>query len=129
MDHAEGALLRAELRSQLDDLRQLNAWWFDERDGLGEPISPALIEHVRDVIELAVEQEQLALPYIYPTVEGGILADWEIGVWRLDCEWTAVGEAYIHAFDVSCDESKVWELRGASAGEVAAQIIRASSSQ
>lgn len=58
----------------LSELKDLRAGWLD---GEGEPVSRrALIEMRRLLDEIG---QQLPLPRLYPTPDGGVRAEWTIG--------------------------------------------------
>lgn len=60
--------------ARLEELLQLKLGWYDNVSGL--PIAANVVEAVR----LWLAEFADRLPYLYPTIEGGIEAEWDNGI-------------------------------------------------
>lgn len=65
-----------DIQAQIDDLRQLEDAWLDG-DGLAP--SPEGLDWLAKQFAIEYPDADLPLPYIFPTPEGGVLAEWFIG--------------------------------------------------
>lgn len=75
VDHV-ASLDPRDIPARLDELKILKEGWLDGR--LGKAPEPASVDWLRAAFE-ANYPEDLALPYLYPTAEGGIQAEWTLG--------------------------------------------------
>lgn len=69
----------------LDAMKQLKQGWFDGQDGL--PIDPALIENVKKLLFDFFQTHSIVFPYLYPTTDGGVRAEWSWGKWEVSTEF------------------------------------------
>ena len=92
---------------RLDELGRLQSGWLD---GEGVVLSPALL----DVLKAAFEGEfdsELPLPYLYPTEEGGIQAEWTLKGWEISLEFEPEGQkAEYRAIRLQDASSQSFEL-------------------
>jgi hypothetical protein len=65
---------RLDIHRRLDILAELSNGWLDGDEGLSIP--ETTIEWVRDVLVRA-EECGMPRPYLYPTFDGGLQAEWE----------------------------------------------------
>jgi hypothetical protein len=72
---------------RLDELSRLQDGWLD---GDGTAPSPTLLDHLKTAFEGNFDPE-LPLPYLYPTIEGGIQAEWTLNGWDVSLEVDSEG--------------------------------------
>jgi len=108
-----------QFRARLDELRRLNAGWLD---GEGSPLNPAALAELGELFELYYPAD-LPLPYMFPTVSGGLQLEW-----RLAESWAEV-EVDLSSFigdwliDWGDAEEVAFDLRSAGGwGELAGRI-------
>lgn len=96
------------IRARLDDFRKLTDGWADGMqaaadwgNGYGIAPSPAGLDWLAD--EFAKHYPPHApLPYLYPTPEGGVQAEWSLGPQEISLEVNlATGQAWWHRLDLS----------------------------
>lgn len=66
-----GALSKIDV--QIEDLRGLKSGWLD---GDGERIDSPGLDWLAAVLNRLVRSEMLPFPFLYPTIEGGVRAEW-----------------------------------------------------
>lgn len=76
----EGQLDPNELRERIDELKALTDGWLD---GAGHTLDSVKLQEVADLLTELHEQEELPIPYLYPTPSGELQAEWTIGSWEL----------------------------------------------
>lgn len=86
---------------RLDELAELKDGWLD-----GDGVAPSIphLEALRRAFYLYFDSE-LSLPYLYPTPEGGIQAEWTMGNWEISlgvARDATVGE--YHAINIKDDK-------------------------
>jgi hypothetical protein len=96
-----------DVPARLDELRLLRDGWFE---GSGSAPSSAGIDWLSDKFTSSYP-EDLPLPFVYPTFEGGLRLEWEFGSHdvTLDID-LAVHGANLHALDLSSDQEREGEL-------------------
>jgi len=75
-----------QFRARLDELRRLNAGWLD---GEGSPLNPAALAELGELFELYYPAD-LPLPYMFPTVSGGIQLEWRFRGELAEVVWAEV---------------------------------------
>lgn len=65
---------------RLDELGQLEDGWLD---GEGQGPNELNIILIKQRLQTLVEQFDVPIPYLYPTVDGGIQAEWSLGSWEV----------------------------------------------
>lgn len=65
---------------QLESLRAIEPGWFDESSPAYEPTS---LMWLSKVLTALIDAFQLPRPFIYPTPEGWVRAEWSGAVWEL----------------------------------------------
>ena len=68
---------------QLGQLRTLSPGWLD---GHGVPPSAESIEWTAQILGQLPSDGSIPRPYLYPTPEGSIQAEWDIGPWSVTAE-------------------------------------------
>ncbi len=71
--------------SRLDELQRLEAGWLDGDEG--QAVSPGAISWSREVLRSLVTKNNMPSPFIYPTTEGGLQAEWSIGAWEVAAQF------------------------------------------
>ena len=69
----------SDVKTRLDDLAKLSAGWLD---GKSEPLDPAALHVLAQDFDTYFDPD-LPLPYLYPTAEGGIQAEWTLRDWEV----------------------------------------------
>lgn len=102
-------LLRESVASQLEDLRQLKDGWLE---GEGKAPTQNGLTWVADRFESFLSANE-TLPYIYPTFEGGVRAEWSIKSWELSLEINLddhTGFWHVFHLDSEKEEEKTLDL-------------------
>lgn len=73
----------SDLTRRLDELAALPKGWCN---GEGERIQPDAIAWVRERMPAVLSATGLAAFWLFPTVEGGVQIEWEIGPWAAEVE-------------------------------------------
>lgn len=73
------------IEGSLNSMKSLTAGWFDGEQGL--PISITLIEFTKKFFEDLFSQSGIVFPYLYPTLDAGIRAEWSWGNWEVSTEF------------------------------------------
>lgn len=71
-----------QFRLRLDELRRLNAGWLD---GEGISVDPVALAELGELFELYYPAD-LPLPYVFPTVSGGLQLEWRLAESWVDVE-------------------------------------------
>ena len=69
----EGIRTELDVRKRLAVLAELEAGWLD---GEGNKVDSAGLEWLANLLDQVEPAEPVARPYLYPTPEGGVLAEW-----------------------------------------------------
>ncbi len=95
---------------RLDELSKLQEGWLN---GEGVPPSPALLDTLKKAFEDSFDSD-LPLPYLYPTEEGGIQAEWTLNGWEISLEFEPEGQkAEYEAINLKDASSQSFELNPA----------------
>jgi hypothetical protein len=87
-----GAVTPVAVRIQ--QLRTIQAGWLD---GAGEAPSAASLDWLEDLLGQLPSDGSVPRPYLYPTPQGSVQAEWDIGPWSVTAEvdaenrWLSVG--------------------------------------
>lgn len=106
-----------------NDVRQLLLLGDGWLDGEGEPVSPHVAEFMLHVIAGVADAGQAA-PQVWPTVEGGVRAEWKLSTNEVVLE-IAPSSPKLYAFSRLLGTSEVTELElddGLSASDVAEKV-------
>jgi hypothetical protein len=78
-----------DVETRLEELAALPPGWLD---GNGEPLDAAALSALGRDFDAHFDPE-LPLPYLYPTAEGGIQAEWTLGDWEVSLDIDLAGGA------------------------------------
>jgi hypothetical protein len=114
---------------RLDELSELKDGWLN-----GEGIAPSIphLENLKRAFELYFDSE-LPLPYLYPTPEGGIQAEWSLGDWEISLGMSrdsVFGEYYalnIKDDSISDKSQKIEQLDGREGWLILNGLLRSAS--
>lgn len=96
-----------DVETRLDELAALKDGWLN---GRGSVLDAAGLNALAEAFEQYFDTE-LPLPYLYPTPEGGILAEWALGKWAVSLDIAVPSQAaQYQAFNLASDESSDFEL-------------------
>jgi len=105
-----------DIPARLDELRLLKAGWLD---GKGQAPSRKGLDWISEAFG-AHYPEELPLPYLYPTAEGGIQAEWSVGTVEVSLEIdleTHTGQWHTVDMETHADGSRELNLDDASSWE------------
>ncbi|WP_139063528.1 hypothetical protein [Streptomyces zinciresistens] len=101
-----GASTKLELQmyisSKLRELRSLETGW---DGGHAEPIAQSVTHQTYRVLDHLTESRSV-YPFLTPTAEGGVLAEWRAGKERLEIEFSPGEPPYVYAANID-GESRV----------------------
>ncbi|NEX20921.1 hypothetical protein G3480_11450 [Thiorhodococcus mannitoliphagus] len=104
-----------DVETRLEELATLPAGWLD---GKGEPLAPTTLRALAQDFDTYFDPD-LPLPYLYPTAEGAVQAEWTLGDWEvsLEIELTARTAQYqaLHIPTDQVDEQVFLSLQGQDA--------------
>ncbi len=90
-----------DVASRLDEFRTLKNGWFE---GKGVAPKSEHLDWLADQFE-SNYPDNLASPYLYPTAEGGVQAEWSLGTWETTLEIDLLSKkAYWHAMNTASDD-------------------------
>lgn len=111
----EGQLSVHDLEVRVEELKQLQKGWLDGDQG--DPLDHSGLEQVHALLAGLAEQEELPIPYLYPTVEGCLRAEWTVGTWELSAVINlAEGTTSLDAVDADTGAGKEGSLNLFEAG-------------
>ncbi|WP_232293363.1 RNA polymerase sigma factor [Stigmatella aurantiaca] len=116
-----------EVESRLKEFEDLEPGWLDGKEG--EVPSKEGIAWVRRIILALMASYKVPLPYLYPTPEGGVQAEWSFKPWEVSAEFNLTERsAYLHAVKGWTHETMIAEVsfdaEGKALEESARFIIR-----
>ena len=96
-----------DVTARLDELRSLSNGWLE---GVGIALDAAGLDWLNEAFETQYSDE-LPLPYLYPTEEGGVRAEWPVGNTEtsLDVDLTSK-RAFWHELNLDSDADDTKEL-------------------
>jgi len=96
-----------DVGARLDEFRLLRKGWFEGR-GIVPPASE--LDWLTDAFD-ANYSVALPSPYLFPTADGGVLAEWTAGPWEISLDIELPGrKAYWHALNEQTDDDNEREL-------------------
>lgn len=98
-----------DVPSQLDEFRTMVDGWLD---GEGRAPAPELIEWLEDSFD-SFYPDDAELPYLYPTTEGGVQAEWTLGAHEVSLRFHPhdhTGEWHDLALDTDEEETRELDL-------------------
>ncbi len=101
----EGQLTPNDLRRRSEELKALKGGWLD--GGQGQPLDAVRLQTLTDLLADLHEQEEVPVPYLYPTPSGDVQAEWTIGSWELSATFKlASGDVELDAVDAQTGAGK-----------------------
>lgn len=76
----EHVLAGPDIDSRMADLAKIEAGWYC---GAGDPLDPEGLAWASDLLKRVVNEVGIPQPYIYPTPDGEIHAEWTFGTWEV----------------------------------------------
>jgi hypothetical protein len=115
VDHVS-ELESLDIGARIDELKSLRHGW---HDGRGKAPSSIDLEWVKDVLESHIP-ENVPLPHLYPTEEGGVEAEWTVAGREISVEFDlAARSALWHELDISAGTESTHQLNLAIQGDLA----------
>jgi hypothetical protein len=78
----------SRINERLDHLATLKQGWLGNDEG--NPLNPAGVEWLKDILGSLVDTGELPRPSLYPTPEGHVLAEWYSDRWAVSAEFDLV---------------------------------------
>lgn len=92
-----------DIANRLEDLVILEEGWLN---GKGKALNKTKVDNLNNYFDTYYNNE-LPLPYLYPTAEGGVQAEWEINKWEVSLEIDLNNfAAELHAINFDNNEEK-----------------------
>jgi hypothetical protein len=96
-----------DVKYQIDGLRKLKDGWLD---GKGSALPADGLDRLAINFEMFFPEE-LQLPYLYPTAEGGVQAEWKIGDFEMTLEIDlTTNQGYWHALNMKTEAENTRNL-------------------
>ena len=96
-----------DMPARLEELAELKEGWLD---GKGQALDPSGLTWLFTSFETLYDSA-LPLPYLYPTVEGSIQAEWTLGEWEISLEIVLLQKrADYHALNLVSNECRETNL-------------------
>jgi hypothetical protein len=97
-----------DIETRLEELARLKDRWLN---GRGIALEKTALQKLAETFDKNFDSE-LPLPYLYPTPEGAVLAEWSIGDWAVSLEIELPEQkAEYQALNLTSDESRDLELQ------------------
>lgn len=98
-----------DVENRLKEFEELESGWLDGEDG--EVPSKEGLGWLRGIILALMASYKVPLPYLYPTPEGGVQAEWSFKPWEVSAEFNLLKRsAYLHAVKGKTRETEVEEV-------------------
>lgn len=68
----------------LESMKLLKQGWFDGEEG--SAIAPILVDDIKIFLLDLFQNHSIVFPYLYPTTDGGVRAEWSWGKWEVSTE-------------------------------------------
>lgn len=123
LDPPETILNALDIRTRVEELKALKPGWLD---GKGQVPSRSGLDWLADSFE-ALDSDELPRPYLFPTPEGSVLAEWQQKPWSLSLEVDLESKSGDwHALNVETDveETATLDLRNIAGWNQLAQSVR-----
>ncbi len=96
-----------DLRFRLDEIKQLLPGWLD---GVGSKFDPVALDWLADGFD-AHYSDDVPLPFLFPTPEGKILAEWSLEPWAASMEIDPVSKlGGMHVLNLTTDADNSMDL-------------------
>lgn len=92
------------LDETLGRIQTLSVGWYDGEDG--QVIPAALISSAKQLFTSLLQKNSIPIPYLYPTIEGNIRAEWSWGNWEVSTELSEGSPLSIHATQISGTQTR-----------------------
>ena len=100
-------LVTNDVFARIEELRALEPGWLDRA---GDAPSPAFLDWLNQKFECCYP-DSAPLPYLYPTAEGGVQAEWSVGAHEISLEIASdTHQAEWQALDLESDEQATRQL-------------------
>lgn len=97
-----------DIETRLEELARLQNGWLD---GRGVALNQTSLQLLAQAFDEHYDPELPVLPYLYPTAEGGIQAEWTIGDWEVSLDITLPDmTAQYQALDLKTGENHELDL-------------------
>lgn len=98
-----------DVESRLKEFEDLEHGWLDGKHG--EVPSKEGLDWVRGILLALMASYKVPLPYLYPTPEGGVQAEWSFKPWEVSAEFNLRERAAsLHAVNGETREAEVDEV-------------------
>lgn len=99
----------ADVEGQLREFESLERGWLDGEDGEVPP-KDGLV-WLRGILLALMASYEVPSPYLYPTPEGGVQAEWTFKPWEVSAEFNLVEKtAYLHAVKAKTHQAESREV-------------------
>lgn len=110
----DGAVTPVAVR--IKQLRTLKAGWLD---GAGKPPSDTSLDWLEQLLGQLPSDGSLPRPYLYPTPEGSVQAEWDIGPWSVTAEVDALNRRLaVSALNTQTQASHDYDIQAEHAEEL-----------
>ena len=89
------------LRKKAEEIKSLASGWFD---GEGGQFDKTFVDNVVVALEKILDEKNIPYPFIYPSPEGAIIAEWSIGDWEIALSFERV-VAHLESIRTSSEET------------------------
>lgn len=103
----EHAITFTEAVARVKELLELEDGWYDGE--LGSPIEEDLAEYFLQALAGLAALDR-PLPYIYPTIEGSLRAEWQINDIDLTWEYGPTDQHFVHEYEVKSRASREHQI-------------------
>lgn len=90
-----------ELAKKASEIKALKVGWYD---GDGTAFDGAFVNSTVSALESLLKNKKIPFPYLYPTPDGAIQAEWSMGSWDVSLAFSNE-YAYLHAASLSSPET------------------------
>jgi hypothetical protein len=99
----------APVDAQIVEIAELPEGWFGPDSNR---LDPTGLENFRNFMNHILDQGSIPIPYIYPTPEGGVQAEWSFQSWEVSATASLTsGALYLHATHLESDDSRDVETK------------------
>ncbi|RKH13793.1 hypothetical protein D7X74_21335 [Corallococcus sp. CA047B] len=99
----------ADVESQLREFEELKQGWLDGEEG--EVPSKDGLAWLRGILLTLMASYGVPSPYLYPTPEGGVQAEWTFKPWEVSAEFNLVEKtAYLHAVKAKTHQTEARDV-------------------
>ena len=112
-----------EIEDQIKDIQALPENW---DQGYGRSFTEAELNYCRDlVLEICKEENELPSPYIFPSSDGFLTLQWEIGFWNITCNIVSGAASFeAHAYNSATDVEEIGTISEANAANDVIEFLK-----